>query len=81
VTNGNPTTGTQTSVIGIPPDLIVWPTMLARLVVLNGQAGDTITQVVLTMDQEPWRPGYYTPNLPRTTRKARNAPPVPEGQL
>jgi hypothetical protein len=67
----SPATGTGWLTAPIPDDLIIWPSMKVNFFLQNGQIGDTISNLVATIDQEPWRPGYYTPDLPRARRKPK----------
>jgi hypothetical protein len=67
----------------IPPDLIIWPSMIVRLSAMNQAAGDTVQATVIVIDQEPWRPGFYRPEAAvlhgKPRRNARGAPAIPEG--
>lgn len=62
----------------LPPDLIIWPTMTLTYTVIGGVVGDSTTVLRIVIDQEPWRPGYYTPNLPRAKRGPRRSAPEPD---
>lgn len=69
---GNYGTGAAMALVTpIPDDLIIWPSMLVRYRVENANAADTTTALVMCIDQEPWRPGFYHPDLPRAKRKPR----------
>lgn len=58
---------------GIPADLIVWPSMRARYRLDNCAIADITTGLVLIIDREPWRPGFYHPAAPTLKGRKKRA--------